>query len=111
MGNPGDEHDQPMFIPLAGGFPEPVFPELAGHQVFFDPSRHHENQVLLGVASLTETMTRSYIGDVARGTLELVAEGRWARILGDVNAAGMQALLGEGYSFGDTVLYLWERQD
>ena len=29
----GNENYQPMLVPIDGGYPEPVFPELADHRV------------------------------------------------------------------------------
>lgn len=105
----GDEKYQPMFIPLEGGFPEPVFPELEGTQVFAYPADVEANMAYLVVSSLTEAVVKSYRADLEARTLEEL--GQSDSIIWAVAAARdhSKAILIEGYSAGDNVVYLHEK--
>jgi pimeloyl-ACP methyl ester carboxylesterase len=107
--NDGDEHYQPMFIPIDGGFPEPAFgDQLATDRVACmrcDPER---NIVYLAAQANSAPLYTTYQGDLERGTLRQLASSPWGGWVSGVNADHSRATLVEGYTVGDTVLRLWE---
>lgn len=105
----GDEHYQPHAIPLAGGEPEPVWPDrFPGTQVYFEADPDTGIASLL-VAPLEDPIMTSYVTDLA--TLELISlgESRYGNFVIGHNGDFSRLALADGYTAGDTVLFLWER--
>ncbi len=102
----GDENYQPHVIPLAGGFPEPlseeVFGGLRSHMTtvddktatgyFFCESR--EQAVMYGIRA-----------DFATGETETLGEGPYGPFPFAWTRDHSRAMLGDGYTAGDTVMY------
>jgi pimeloyl-ACP methyl ester carboxylesterase len=105
----GNEIYQPMFVPIDGGFPEPVFrDELAGspaHCVEFDLERAI---AYLFVESRTEPVSTSYRADLAGRRLEKLSASKYMGIVGGVNEAHTKAIILEIYGVGDHAVYLHE---
>ncbi|HEU4327659.1 MAG TPA: prolyl oligopeptidase family serine peptidase [Roseiflexaceae bacterium] len=106
----GDERYQPMLIPIDGGFPEPAFGEqLAGERcnsVKFDD----ELGLVYLVTQANDVERHSvYRGDLRNGELELLDESRWGNWLMAVNSDHSRAVIGEGYTVGDTILFDWRK--
>ncbi len=104
----GDENYQPMLIPLEGGFPEPAF-DLKGYRVHLIGCYPDQNLVYLLGAAHTEAMHTTFQGDLANGTLNKIASGAWGHAPVTIGAQHDRALLEDGYSMGDHVLYWWEK--
>ncbi len=107
--NDGDENYQPMWIPLGGGFPEPIFGNA------FKDSRVHclkcdseRNYVYLNVESRNQPLHVAFQGNLQTGHLEKLGESRWGAYVDASNDQHTQALLIDTYTIGDHVLYLWE---
>jgi pimeloyl-ACP methyl ester carboxylesterase len=105
----GDENYRPVLIPLEGGFPEPAFPQLAEPQVFVMECNEETNKAYMISASHTESMFRTYMGDVATGKLEQLGESPWGGWPAAANDTGDKVVLMEGYTAADNVPFLWER--
>ncbi len=105
----GNEIYQPMFVPLDGGFPEPVFrDELDGrpaHCVDFDLDR---SIAYLFVESRTEPVSTSYRAHLADRRLVKLAESTYAGVVAGVNEAHTKAIILDAYGVGDHVVYLHE---
>ncbi|HEY1011518.1 MAG TPA: prolyl oligopeptidase family serine peptidase [Herpetosiphonaceae bacterium] len=106
--NDGDENYQPMAIPLEGGFPEPAFGD------HFAGQRAHMNSIDVERALIYFTndvpelgVSRSYRGNLATGEVEERGESKWGNFIFDVSEDHSQVILGDGYTFGDTVLFRW----
>lgn len=104
----GDENYQPVFLPMDGGRPEPVFGDrFAGQQVFCtfcDPERL--------LALFTTDPRNSPIFTTLRAdlaTLETVYLGSsiYANAPVGHNADLTTVVLADQYTFGDAALYLW----
>ncbi len=107
----GDENYQPVLVPLDGGYPEPVFAaelapfrcQLAHYDVnssvayFFAESRHEANNV-------------TFRADLARGELTTVFSGRYGAFVSAATPDNGRVALVEGYTVGDTVLWLWDER-
>ena len=106
----GDENYQPMLIPLAGGFPEPVFRgDLANtrsHLIFCNTDQH---LAYLNVELRQSDVQSGYRVNLASGDVEKLAESRYGAYPFEAAPDGSQVLIGDSYTMGDTVLYLWEK--
>ena len=106
----GDEKYAPMLIPMSGGFPERIFPELTDAQIFMGPSEWDNTIIYLYAASLSEQISRSYKGDLKTGELVKLFESKWGGFIAASNRDESKVIIQEGYTFGDTVVYLWEAE-
>jgi pimeloyl-ACP methyl ester carboxylesterase len=103
----GDENYQPMLIPLEGGFPLPVFDNFLGkHRVHLGECDIERNLVYLAAEARDRSMNETFLGDLAGNTLTKLAESEWGANPAGNNSDHSQVLLVDGYSQGDTVLYL-----
>jgi len=104
----GDENYQPMFLPIEGGIPQPVFGDrFAGQQVF---CAFCDAERLLALFTVDPRNSPIYSTFRAHlGTLETVELG--SSIYGNApaghNTDMATVLLADQYTFGDVVLYLW----
>ncbi len=105
----GDEKYRPMLIPLEGGLPEPAFPQITGARVYSAPGERGTTKLHMGAESLTEALNTSYIGDLVTGELEELYKNKWGNFITAANKDETMAVLGEGYTVGDLVLYLWRK--
>ncbi len=104
----GDENYQPMFIPLAGGFPEPVFgDQLANYRVHIAEPDEDRGLIYLFAESRSEPLNVTFRGDLAGRTLEKLAQSQWGLSPDGMNADHSQVALTEGYTANDNVLYQW----
>ncbi len=106
----GDENYQPHFVPLEGGIPEPVFGDrFAGQQVVCQHCDQERNIALFGVDPRTDPVHRTFLADL--GTLEVTDLGGslYGNHFMGADADYAQIVLGDGYTTGDHVLYLWTR--
>jgi pimeloyl-ACP methyl ester carboxylesterase len=106
----GDENYQPRLIPINGGFPEPIL------NSFFENYRVHlggcdlKNQICyLSAESRAEQMNESFQWDLSTGELVKIAESRWGAYIRTYNKDHTKLMLIDGYSAGDNVIYLWEK--
>jgi pimeloyl-ACP methyl ester carboxylesterase len=107
----GDENYQPMFIPLEGGIPGPVFGDrFQGQQVLISHADSEHNLAAFQVDPRTSPLAQTYLANLE--TRELVDLGsslylnRFAGHDGDYS----RVALFDEYTAGDHVLYLWERE-
>ena len=105
----GDENYQPMVVPLAGGIPEPLFPQFAGMQCTLDHADAERNLIVLGVDHRVEPVIDTYLADLNSGELTLLGSSPYGFLLGGANEDLTRVVLGEGYEEGDAALFLWER--
>ncbi len=104
----GDENYQPMFIPLEGGIPAPLFGDrFAGKQVLCDHFSAEHNMALFSVDLRTTPEYEMLRADLASGELTLMSRSRFGS--GSLTASDdySHAILLEQYTFGDSVAYSW----
>lgn len=106
--NNGDEMYRPMLIPMLGGLPEPAFPQLEGARLFSAPGARGTNQVLILASALKEATNTLYLCDLGTGELEVIFKNEWGSGI-TLNERGNMGALGESYTTGDVVLYLWKK--
>jgi dienelactone hydrolase len=102
----GDENYQPRIIPLDGGFPDPLNEEVFGgmrtHLVDVDPD------TATGYAFAESRDEAKLIGlriDLATGEVEILGEGTHGPAPVAWTRDHSRAVLGDGYTVGDIVLY------
>jgi len=105
----GDENYQPMVVPLAGGIPEPLFPQFAGMQCTLDHADAERNLIILGVDHRVEPVVETYLADLNSGELTLLGSSPYGFHLDGANEDLTRVVLGESYEEGDVALFLWER--
>jgi dienelactone hydrolase len=104
----GDENYQPMLIPITGGIPEPAFGDFfTNYRVHCHECDAEHNIVYLGAESRQEALNEAYQGNLRTGTLELLGTSHWGNFVGGINADNSRAVIIEGYTVGDHVLYEW----
>lgn len=107
----GDENYQPMLIPIRGGFPEPAFGDRFDHyRVHLTHCDPKTNLVYFVAESSTQQMSEAYQGNMETGELIKMAESPWGAYVDGISADHSKAILTEGYTAGDNVLYLWTSQ-
>jgi len=106
----GDENYQPMLIPIDGGFPEPAFKGFfAGTRVHLGQCDSETKWVYLAAESRTTEAISSYKANLATGELVMLTTNPWGAYPDGHTADHDKVLLNEGYSFGDTVLSMWQK--
>ena len=105
----GDEHYQPMLIPLEGGIPEPAFgTAFESYRVRCLESDPERNLSYLNAESLTEQVHVSFQANVETGELVKLGQHAWGSYVDGVNADHTSVILTDRYSEGDHVLYRWQ---
>ncbi|MEZ0394906.1 MAG: prolyl oligopeptidase family serine peptidase [Anaerolineales bacterium] len=105
----GDENYQPMLIPLDGGYPEPAFDNFfAHHRVHLTDCDIEKNLVYFNAERRDKPVQEAYRGDLRTNTLEKLAESEWGAYPGAPDKDHRRLFLVDGYTMGDSVLYLWE---
>ena len=105
----GDENYQPMFIPIDGGFPEPAFDTFfASHRVNLMECDIERNIAYFTAERRDTNKTEAYRADLRTNKLTKLDESEWGLGLGGPNEDHTRLFLAEGYSLGDSVLYLLE---
>ncbi len=106
----GNEDYKPMFIPLEGGYPEPVFGnQFDDYRVFFGPVFPEKALIYLGVASHKKAWNISYQANLETGALTELYASEYGAGTGSPNHDHTKVVLIEGYTIGDNVIYLWEQ--
>jgi pimeloyl-ACP methyl ester carboxylesterase len=104
----GDEKYQPMFVPIAGGFPEPAFGDtFSDFRVFLGDCDPKMNIAYLMADSNLEQKTIAYRANLDTGTLLKLGEGVWGPYVDGVREDHSKLILTEGYTAGDNVIFLW----
>lgn len=105
----GDENYQPMLIPLDGGYPEPAFENFfANYRVHLVDCDIEKNLVYFNAERRDKPIQEAYRGDLRTNKLEKLDESEWGAFPGAPDKEHRRLFLVDGYSMGDSVLYLWE---
>ncbi|GAB4578403.1 MAG: hypothetical protein Fur0022_11380 [Anaerolineales bacterium] len=107
----GNEDYKPMFIPLEGGYPEPVFPgQFEDYRLFMGVTYPEKNLAYFGAASHKKAWNISYQANLATGELTEIYASEHGAGGGSPNDDHTKVILIEGYTIGDNVVYLWEKE-
>ena len=105
----GDENYQPMLIPMDGGFPEPAFGNFFGnHRLHLAECDIDRNIVYFNAERRDAPIQEAYRGDLRTAKLEKLDESEWGAFPSGHNEDHSKVFIGDGYTSGDSVLYLLE---
>jgi pimeloyl-ACP methyl ester carboxylesterase len=106
----GDENYQPMLIPIDGGFPEPAFAGFfaANYRVHLNDCDPEKNIAYFAAERKDKGMNEAYHGNLRTGELRKLDESVYGSFPVNPNEAHTRLLLAEGYSAGDSVLWMLE---
>jgi pimeloyl-ACP methyl ester carboxylesterase len=105
----GDENYQPALIPIEGGFPEPAFDDFfKDYRVHLTDFDIEKNIVYLNAERRDKGLHESYRGDLRTNTLTKLDESEWGGWPGGPSQDHARVFLADGYTMGDSVLYLWD---
>jgi len=108
----GDENYQPMFVPLDGGIPEPIFGKrFTGQQAFCDLVDPIANRAIFTVDRRVEPLSDAYLVDLAARTLMPLGSSAHGNYPVAANDDYSRIALIDHYTFGDHVLYEWRAGD
>ncbi|MFN8496095.1 MAG: prolyl oligopeptidase family serine peptidase [Caldilineaceae bacterium] len=108
----GDENYQPMFIPLEGGLPTPLFGErFAGQQVICAKCDSERNLALFSIDPRTEPIHQTLLVELATLAVTELGSSAYGNFPNGSNADYTHIILADGYTTGDTVLYQWRQGD
>ena len=106
----GDENYQPALIPLTGGYPEPVLKQyFENYRVHLHGCDQRKQICYFSAESRTAQMNELYRWDLNTGELDKIAESKWGAYASVHNKDHSKLIIIDGYSAGDNVLYLWEK--
>ncbi len=107
----GDENYRPMWIPLTGGYPEPLFGEtfthFRSHLLRVDEER---NLIYFNSESRSEPMLFAYRGNLKTGEVLKMGGSKYGYFVSGVNKNHTKAIVVDGYTAGDNVMYLWDQK-
>jgi pimeloyl-ACP methyl ester carboxylesterase len=105
----GDENYQPMLIPIDGGFPEPAFDNyFEKHRVHLTDCDIEKNIIYLNAERRDKPIQEAYRGDLRTNKLTKLDESEWGAFPFSPNKDHSKVMLGDGYSAGDSVLWMLE---
>ncbi len=109
MDKDGNENYQPCLIPLEGGIPKPVFPDLEGNQLICTKTDIERNLAWFNIDN-RKTPERETI-QIHLGTKEKRSLGSsiYGNLFNTITNDLKQAVVSDGYGFSGNALYLWDR--
>ncbi|MGE5073898.1 MAG: alpha/beta hydrolase family protein [Anaerolineae bacterium] len=107
MDRDGDENYQPMLIPIDGGSPEPAFDNyFQNYRVHLESCDRKKNIAYLFAERRDAPLQETYRADLKTGKLTKLAASMYGYFQSGYKKNHSQVFLGEGYTTGDSVLYL-----
>ena len=107
----GDENYQPMFLPIDGGVPEPVFADVfANHRVHLLDVDGDRNIAYFNAESRKEQLLRAFQVNLKTGAVVPMGESKWGNYVDATNETHTKATLIDGYTAGDTIIYFWDKR-
>jgi pimeloyl-ACP methyl ester carboxylesterase len=105
----GNEHYVPHTIPIDGGLPEEILGgRLSAVRSAITTVQPEHNRIFLTTSSVTEQLASAIACDLASGQVDELRSNMWSAWAVDASDDGTRVLIGEGYTAGDTVLFLYE---
>ncbi|HEY5538477.1 MAG TPA: prolyl oligopeptidase family serine peptidase [Thermoplasmata archaeon] len=107
----GDENYMPMFVPIDGGVPEPIFVEkFKDHRVHLVDADAKRNLAYFHADSRKEPVNRAFQADLKNGTLVRLGESKWGCFPDGRNENHSKVTVLDGYTAGDNLVYLWKKE-
>jgi esterase/lipase len=106
----GDENYLPMLVSINGGYPETSFNGFfENYRVHLGPCDMNKQICYLLAESRTEQMNEAFQVNLKTGELVKIAESRWGAFVDSHNKKHSKVTIIDGYSAGDNVAYIWEK--
>ena len=106
----GDENYQPMLVPIDGGIPESLFgDQFAGEQLVMSHVDVEANIAAFQIDHRTRPEMDAILVDLASGEMTDLGQSLYGNYFNAASDDYETIILADGYSAGDTVLYLWDR--
>ncbi|MFW9914578.1 MAG: prolyl oligopeptidase family serine peptidase [Candidatus Thorarchaeota archaeon] len=103
----GDENYQPHLIPLEGGIPKAMFPELSGQQ-FFCVDFDDERDLVYFTIDDRKTANREAIRvNLRTGQKISMGKSMFGNIFQCATKDLSKAVMVDGYGYADSTLYIW----
>ncbi len=107
----GDENYLPMEIPLEGGYPKHAFNGFFKENRCYLGSEVEDDKAIIVADSRKEQMQDTYLGDLKSGEVKLLAKSKYGYSPTCHSDDYSKFILLQGYSAGDTVMFLWENDE
>jgi pimeloyl-ACP methyl ester carboxylesterase len=105
----GDEHYQPMFVPLRGGYPELALTGLEESNLSLLDVDRDQNIAYFIAASREAQLSQGIQADLATGEISVMMSTPLGGYAAGHNAAHDKVVMLEAAGMGDHVVYLWEK--
>ncbi len=107
----GNEEYAPHTIPIDGGFPEPLLPEVfGGHRSHMSASSGQRGFAVFDCESLSKPVNITYLMRLDTGIVQQLAESTHGQGAAGVNPNGNKVAIVEGYTVGDSILKVWTHE-
>jgi len=107
----GDENYQPVWIPIQGGYPQPVFGDFFhDYRVLLQDFDTERNLLYLSADSKKVSLIEAYQGNVETGELVKLGESAYGCDPLAVSSDHSKVILIDQYTIGDQTLYLRTRE-
>lgn len=107
----GNENYQPHFVPIDGGLPEPVFGDrFANQKLVCSHCSIERNLAVFQVDPRSDPNHETYLANLDTGELTSLGTSLYGNYFAGANEDYSKILLGDGYTVGDHVLYLWSEE-
>jgi pimeloyl-ACP methyl ester carboxylesterase len=107
----GDENYQPMVVPVTGGIPEPLFGDrFAGEQLMLSHFDPESNAAVFQIDHRTRPEQDAMLVDLASGETTDLGQSIYGNYFTAAGDDYETVVLADGYTAGDTVLYLWDAE-
>jgi pimeloyl-ACP methyl ester carboxylesterase len=105
----GDENYQPMLIPIDGGFPEAAFDNyFAKYRCHLGNCDIEKNILYLAAERRDKPLNEGYKCSLVTGEVLKLDESMYGAFPSGNDDEHLRIFIGEGYTVGDNVLFLWE---
>jgi dipeptidyl aminopeptidase/acylaminoacyl peptidase len=107
----GDENYQPMVVPIEGGIPEPLLGDkFAGEQLLMSHFDVKANVAVFQIDHRTRPEMDAMLIDLASNEWVDLGQSLYGNYFNTASDDYSTVILSDGYTAGDTVLYLWEEE-
>ncbi|HYO88980.1 MAG TPA: hypothetical protein VER79_10045, partial [Candidatus Limnocylindrales bacterium] len=107
----GNEEYAPYTVPIDGGFPEALLPEVfAGQRSHMSYSSGIGQFAVFDCESLSESINTTYLVRLDSGMVQQIARSTHGQGAAGVSAAGDKIAVVEGYTVGDDILKVWTKE-
>ena len=109
LDNNGDEHYQPVLIPMDGGLPEIAFDDyFKNHRVQMMACDPENNMVYFSAEANEVAISEAFRCNLQTGEITKLYASEWEASVDTVSSDHTKAVLTDDYTVGDRLISLWE---